>query len=92
MIDKKVRPDFRAGGNVNAGATMRPLRHDSRDKGQMTQIKFVRHALNGDRLQRRISEDDFLVAGGGWVAFVSGIDIGPQHLAHGRQLRKKSRQ
>src|SRR5438067_9276859 len=32
VIDKKVRADFRAGMNIDAGTAMRPLRQESRDK------------------------------------------------------------
>src|SRR5689334_13457104 len=92
VIDKKVRTDFRSGMNIDTGAAVRPLSHDSRDERQIAQIKFMRHTLNGNGFQRGIREDDFLVTGGGWITLISRINIRPQHLAHGRQLRKESRQ
>ena len=55
-------------------------------------VEQMRHSINGDRLQRRISEDDFLVSRRGRVPFVSGIDIRPKHAAHRWQLLEKLRQ
>src|SRR5262245_36733888 len=49
----------------------------------------MRQSVNGDRLQRRIRENDFLVTGGCRVTFESGIDVRPKHTAHRWQLLEK---
>ena len=87
-----MRSDFRAGMNVDASTAVGPLRHDARDERQVLQIKLVRHALDGDGLERGIGQDDFFVAFRRGIALVCRIDIGPKHLSQCRQLRKKSRQ
>src|SRR6266699_5028370 len=50
----------------------------------------MRHSLDGDRFQRWISQDDFLVALRRWIALIGGVDILPKHLANPRQLRHET--
>src|SRR5260370_7791171 len=52
----------------------------------------MRHSLDGDRFQRGISQDDFLVALRRWVTLIGGVDVRPKHLAHSRQLRDETAQ
>src|SRR6266566_9202339 len=52
----------------------------------------MRHSLDGDRFQRGISQDNFLVALRRWVALIGGVDVLPKHLAHPRQLRHETAQ
>src|SRR4029434_2431627 len=49
-------------------------------------VEQMRHSINGDRFQRRICEDDFLVTRRGWGAFVGGGDVRPKTATHRRQL------
>src|SRR5205807_9807963 len=65
-----------------------PLIHDNQKK-QRYLVEQSRHSINGDRLQRRISKDEFLVTRSGRVAFVSGIDVRPKHATHRWQLLEK---
>ena len=67
-------------------------RHHARDERQIFLIKQVRHALDRDRFDRRIGEDDLLEAVRRRIAFVGGVDIRPEHLAQARQLREKEGQ
>src|SRR5437764_844976 len=91
VVDEEMRADLRTRMNIDPRAAVRPLGHDARNQRHLP-VEQMRHSINSDRLQRRISEDDFLVSGGGRVAFVSGIDVRPQHAAHRGQLLEKLRQ
>ena len=85
VIDEKVWADLRARMNVDPGAAMRPFGHDAWNQWHFV-VKQMRHSINGDRFQRRVSENDFLVASRGRVAFVSGVDVRPKQPANRRQL------
>ena len=87
VIDEKMRADFRAGMNIDAGAGMGPFRHEPRDQRHFFFVKKMRHSLDRDRFNRRIRDDDFLVTRCRRIAFVSGVDIGPKDLAQAAQLR-----
>ena len=92
VIDEKMAPDLRPGMNIDPGAAMGPFRHHAGDEGEMGEIENVGHALDCNRLERRIGEDDFLEAGRGRIALVSGVDISPEHFAHARELAKEMAQ
>src|SRR5437763_9604198 len=79
VIDKEMRADPGAGMNIDAGAAVGPLGHDPRDERQILEVKNVGHALDGDRFERRISQNNFFVTFRRRVAFVSGVDVGPDH-------------
>src|ERR1700722_3983921 len=81
VVDEKVRADLRAGMKVDAGAAMRPFRHDAGDEGDVLEVKLVREALDGDGLDEGVCDDDFLFAERGGVAFVGGFDVGLQQVA-----------
>ena len=55
--------------------------------GSSFRYKDVRHALNGDRFQRRVGQNDFFVTFRRRIAFVGGIDVRPKHFAQVGQLR-----
>src|SRR5436305_13856069 len=50
-IDKKMRPDFRAGSNSDPGAAMRPCVHDARNQRHHA-VKRLYHSMYGDGLER----------------------------------------
>src|SRR4029077_16827784 len=50
----------------------------------------MRQSLDGDRFQRGISQDDFLVALRSWIAFIGRVDVLPKHLARPRPLRHET--
>ena len=81
----------RTGMNIDPSAAVRPFGHDARNQRHLS-VEQMRHSINGDRLQRRISEDDFLISRRGRVPFVRGIDICPKHAAHRWQLLERLRQ
>ena len=83
VVDEKVRADLGPGMEVDAGATVCPFAHDARDQRHAQPVELVRHPLHRDRLDERIRHDDLLVADGGGVAGVGGLDIGPEPLADG---------
>src|SRR6185503_6309713 len=91
MIDEEMRADLRTWMNIDSGAAVCPLCHDAGNQRNLS-VEQVRHSINGDRLQRRISEDDFLVSRSSRVPFVSGVDIRPKRAAYRWQLPEKFRQ
>src|SRR5690242_20238425 len=62
MVDKEMAANFGAGMNVDSGPTVSPFRHHPRNERKIGQIKNVRHALNRDRFDRRIGQDNFFEA------------------------------
>src|SRR5262245_18721615 len=85
MVDEEMRTDLRTGMNIDSGAAVCPLGHDARNQRHLS-VEQMRHSINGDRLQRRIGEDDFLVSRSSRVPFVSGVDIRPKRVAYRWQL------
>ena len=82
MIDEKVRTDFCARMNVDPGPAVRPLGHDSRNERQIHFIKNMRHSLDRDRFERRVSKNDFFVASRRGIAFKCRIDVGPKEATN----------
>jgi hypothetical protein len=66
---------------------MGPFRHEPRNERHFLFIKKMRHALDGDRLDRWIGHDHFLVTRRGGIAFIGGVDVGPEHFAQAAELR-----
>src|SRR5882757_3866295 len=85
MVDEKMRTNLRARMNIDPGAAVRPLGHNSRNKRHFS-VEQMRHSINRDRLQRGIRENNFLVTSRGRIAFVGSIDVRPEHTAHRGQL------
>src|SRR4029077_13067017 len=81
VIDKKMRPNLRAWMDVDTGAAVGPLSHDTRDQWHLF-VKQVRHSMDRDRFQRRIGQNNFFVARGSRIAFVGGVDIRPKKTPH----------
>ena len=88
VIDEKVFTDFCAWVNVDSGTAVRPFGHDARYQRHLL-VKEMRHSMNGNRFQRGISENDFLIASRRRIAFVGGVDVRPKQSAHRRQLLQK---
>jgi hypothetical protein len=49
----------------------------------------VSHALNCDRLEGRVGEDNFLETSRGRIAFVGRVEIGPEHFAESSEFGKE---
>src|SRR5207249_12265523 len=81
VIDKKMRADFRPGMNIDPGAAMRPFGHDARNQRHLA-VKQVCHSMNGDGLERGISEYDLFITSRSWVALICGVDVCPKKSAH----------
>ena len=71
--------------DVNAGATVRPLSHHSRDDRHASSVQSMRDALNGDCFDEGIGKDDLLPVHRGRIAFVGGFDIRVQNFANFRK-------
>src|ERR1700737_2153090 len=91
MIDKKMRSNFSAGMNVDAGPTMRPLGHDSRQKRHFF-VKQMRHSINGNSFKGGVGENNLFVTFRGGIALVGGIDIGPEYFSDFGQWRHEKRE
>src|SRR4030095_357158 len=85
VIDKKVRADFRPRMNVDPSPAVRPFGHDARNERHLV-VKQVRHSMNGDGLERGISEYDFFITCRSWVSFICSIDVCPKKSAHRGQV------
>src|SRR4029077_18644038 len=85
MINEKIRTDRRARMDVNAGATVRPLSHHSRDDRHASSVQSMRDALNGDCFDEGIGKNDLLPVHRGRIAFVGGFYIRVQNFAYFRK-------
>ena len=54
--------------------------------GMLELVQHVGEPIDGDRLQARIAEDDFVERLAGRVAVVGGLHVGGQHAAQLGQL------
>src|SRR5437899_3079319 len=81
MVDEKMRANLRARVDVDTGAAVRPLSHDARNQWHFV-VKQMRHSINGDRFQRRISENDLFVAFRSRIPFVSSVNVSPKNATH----------
>src|SRR5271165_6746820 len=81
MIDKKVAPDFGARMDIDPRATMRPFCHDPGDERQLVPVKNMSQALDRDRLDAGITDDDLVVTGARRISLVRGFDVGLQKFA-----------
>ena len=68
VVDEEILADLRTGVDVNAGRAVGVLAHDARDERNLALIELVRHAVDEDRVQAGVGEDDLLLAAGGGVA------------------------
>ena len=74
--------------NIDPGSAVRPFGHDARNERHLV-VEQVRHSINRDGFQCRISENDFLVTFRRRVAFIGGVDVRPKNATHWRQLRQE---
>ena len=91
VIDEEVGADFRAGMQVDAGAAVRPFGHHAGQESDAQLVQHMGHAKDGDRLDARIGQHDFLLAGRGGIALEGGLDVGLDQAAHVGQACAGSR-
>ena len=60
--------------------------HDARQQRNFQAVENVGHPVDQDGMKSRIGEYDLVVALGGRVTIVGGLNIGGQHAADGRYL------
>ena len=89
VIDEEMGADVRAGMQVDAGAAVRPFGHHAGQKSDAQFVENVGHAEDGDRLDARIGEDDFLLVRRGGIALVGGLDVGLDEATHVGQFAQK---
>ena len=82
---KKPGPMRRAGVDVDAGLRVGELGHHPRDERHAEAVQFVGDAVDGDRLQAGVAEDDLVVALRGRVAAEGRVHVLFERLAHVRQ-------
>ena len=82
VIDKKMISDRGTGMNVDAGSLMCPFGHHPRNKGDSKSVQFVGQAIDRDRLESRITENDLVQVLAGWIPVIGGLHVGRQHSAH----------
>ena len=85
VVDEEPRTDPRPRMDVDARLRVGVLGHHPRDVRDPEGQELVGDPVDGDRLQARVAEDDLVVAPGGRVATVGGVDVPVEHVADGRQ-------
>ena len=75
VVDEEAGADAGAGMDVDAGLGVGMLGHHARDQRYAEQQDLMGDAVNGDRLEAGIAEDDLVVALGGRVALEGGLDV-----------------
>lgn len=89
VVDEEIFADLRAGVDVNAGRAVGVLAHDARDERNFALVELVRHAVDEDRVQAGVGEDDLLLAAGGGVA----VEVCGHVLhEHGLDLRQAAQE
>ena len=76
--------------NIDPGAAVGPFSHDARNQRKPLQVKFMRHALDRDRFERGISQNDFFIALRRRIALIGSVNVCPKRLTHLRQLRHET--
>ncbi len=85
VVDEERRADLGTGVNIDSGVGMRPLRHHTRDVGDVGFVEFVGETVDGDCFQAGIAEDDFVGPFGCRVTIESSLDVGREKFADGRE-------
>src|SRR5438876_6526850 len=80
VIDEEMRSNFCARVDIDSGAAVCPFGHDARYQWHLV-VQQVRHSVNGDRFQGRISKNDFLVAFRRRITFVSCVNVRPKQAS-----------
>ena len=76
VIDEKMRADFCSGMNIDSRATVSPLGHHAREKGNLCDVEQMSHPLDGNRFEAGIGQDNFLKTTGCGVSRKGGLHIG----------------
>ena len=81
VVDEEVRANLGTGVDIGAGALVGVLGKHAREKRNAEAIELVGDALQRDREDARVGEDDFLDAARGGVAPIGGLHIGLHDVA-----------
>ena len=88
-----MMPDGGAGMDVNAGAAVGKFSHDAGDQRHLQLKEHMGHAVDEDRLQSGVGDDDLIRRGGGGVAVEEGLQVGLEQRPNLRQpLQEADRQ
>ena len=86
VVDRKALVDLGPGVDVDPGEAVGMFGHDPRQERHPQFEKPVGNPVDGDGIDARVAEDDFLVAARGRVAVISGAHIAGQDRADGREV------
>ena len=81
----------RAGVDVGAALRVRPLAHDPRHERHAHHVELVRDAVDRDREEARVGEDDLVEARRRGVAVVGGLHVLDERLADRREALEERR-
>ena len=76
MVDEEAVADGGAGVDVDAGDGVGVLAHDAGDQRHLGLVQQMGQALDGDRLEAGIGDDDLVLAFGGGVAVHGRLNVG----------------
>ena len=80
VVDEERRTDRRSGMDVDAGPAVGQLRHHPGDDGHLQDVQAVGDAIDDDRPEGGIAQNDFIRADRRGVSFVGGLDVRLQHF------------
>ena len=85
VVDAEVFTDGSSGVDVNSGLAMDVFGHDAGDDGHAQLVQTVSQPVGQDGIEAGVGDDDFLLAGGGRVAVVDGLNVGQKNSLDLRQ-------
>ena len=86
MVDDEAPADGGARVDVHAGALVGELGEQAGQQRHAQRVQRVRHAEDGDGVEARVGEDDFIHAARGGVGLVDGLRVLLQPRVDVRQL------
>ena len=89
MIDEEMRPDRRAGVDIDPGETVGILRHDPRNQRDIELVEAMSATLDRDRLDAGVGKDDLIEIFCRWISLVGGLDVSLQQSTEFRQSTEK---
>ena len=89
MVDEEVGADRGTGMDVDPCAAVGPFGHHAWKKGDILLVEQVRDALDGDRLETGVRQNDLLETARCGIAREGGFDIGLEQGTHGGNSGEK---
>ncbi|CAG9218055.1 hypothetical protein BCAR13_390015 [Paraburkholderia caribensis] len=85
MVDEYTPPDRRARVNLDPGHEPAELRHETRDPAAVGAPAGMRDAVEYQRVQARVTREDFPGAAGGGIALADRGDVFAESREHGSE-------